>query len=54
MEIKQRFQCSHCSSIVEEGVRSQCDCGKIKIQNGCLISESVTDYKDISPRLLNG
>lgn len=52
MIIKNKFKCNYCGVIIEEDTDISCCCGKIKIVNGVLISESVSDYKDVTPRLI--
>ena len=52
MKITKKVQCLCCNSVIEES--GTCTCGKIVMVEGNIVSNAtITEYKDISPRLLN-
>lgn len=51
MTIQKRIKCVQCGDIVEN--TGNCSCGKIKIVDGVVKEGSVTDYVDVSLKMLN-
>ena len=56
MELVKKYQCVHCSSIVEcaNGVcKVTCDCGKVKLTGNVIVEGTLgTDYVDVSQKYL--